>query len=384
MTPTTPTVRRGRKPLIGDATAARLRAEHEAGRTVASLAYELKANYVTVRNAIVRAGGTIRRQRAERKDKGTRRKSPTRIDGPTAATMRADHEANGTSTRELARRHGVSQGAAADAIVRAGGQVNPRPRANADQVVTFPGVRVSARSGNAKLGDCAATYAAATTCPASCPFLNGGCYAEYDQTSIHWKPITEQADGLTAEQVATAEALAIRRTPAVRDMRLHVAGDSPTREGTRAIADACEDYVARGLAVGKRLAVFTYTHGWKQVLRSDWWRVSVLASCETVADVHAAFRRGYAAAVTVAAFPAGPRAFTLGEGEGAVKCVPCPAQTSETTCSECKLCMDDRRLLATRTVIAFETHGSGRRRANEVLGRVALPVVSADERRAAA
>lgn len=384
MTTTATPKRPGRKPLLGDETAARLRAEHEAGRSVASLAYELKVNYVTARNAIIRAGGTIRRQRAERADKGVRRPTRHVIDDATAAAMRDEHAQHGTSTRELARQHGVSQGAAADAIVRAGGQVNPRPRANADQVVTYPGVRVSAKSGNSKLGDCAATYAAATTCPDSCPFLNGGCYAEYDQTALHWKPITEQADGLTPEQVATAEAMAIRQTPAVRDLRLHVAGDSPTRAGTRAIADACEEYVARGLAVGRRLSVWGYTRAWKTVLRSDWWRVSILASVTTVDEIKAAWRRGYAPALTVAEFPS-KAAFELKDGAGeGIKCIPCPAQTSEKTCSDCRLCLDSSTLLARRTVIAFEVHGSGKRRAAEKAYRVSLPVVNTTETRSAA
>lgn len=295
---------------------------------------------------------------------------PPRFTDAECLAIKAEHEA-GASVRVLVAKHKAGAATIYGALARAGGTVRVRPVVPpAAGEVVYPGVRVVAASLNRKLGDAAATYVAAQTCPPACPFLNAGCYAEYDQTGLHWHKITAEAAGLTAEQLARAEAAAIRRTPAVRDLRLHVAGDSPTRRGTRLIADACAEYVARGVAVGKRLAAFGYTHAWRAVLRSDWWRVSILASCETAADVRAARRRGYAAAVTVAQFPNGPRAFDL-DGE---KCVPCPAQTGDATCTDCRLCMADHRLLSDRLTIAFEVHGSGAKRAAETVKRVALPM----------
>lgn len=299
-----------------------------------------------------------------------------RFDNAAEMRLRRDHEEQGLSVRQLADRHGAHFNSIKKAIQRAGGTVTARPRGRPAPPAEYPGVILSAKSGNAKLGEAASTIVAAGSCPTDCPFYSSGCYAEYDQTGLHWRRVTESGEGLTPLQLARSEAEAIRATPATRDLRLHVAGDSVTREGTRLIADACHEYTARGLRVGKRLTAWGYTHAWRSVLRSDWWAVSMLASCETAADVRSAWRRGYAAAVTVTAFPEGSKAFKLGEGADAVECVPCPAQTSGRTCTECRLCMDDRRLLAERTVIAFEVHGSGAKRAAEAVGRRALPVVT--------
>lgn len=298
-----------------------------------------------------------------------------KFDDRTCADLRRRHEA-GETVRGLATEFDVYFEVIKRAIIRAGGTILARPRAKPHEDVRFPGVIAIAVSQNSKLGECATTTVSAVTCPASCPFLNGGCYAEYDQTSIQWKRATAGTGGMSALEVAKSEAAAINALPATRDLRLHVAGDSPTRDGTRAVAEACFNYVARGLVLGKRLAAFGYTHAFRTVLRSDWWAVSVLASCETVADVRSAWRRGYAAALTVPQFPNGAKAFEVKDGDEAVKCIPCPAQSAEKTCSECRLCMDDRRLLAERTVIAFAVHGSGSKRAKERLGRVALPVVT--------
>lgn len=314
----------------------------------------------------------------------SKRRGPKfRFDDETCSRIRTEHE-SGESIRKLGVKYGAEFETIKRCIKRAGGVVRVRPLNATPKGVQFAGVSVLAKSGNSKLGDCAATYAAAQSCPTSCPFYEGGCYAEYDQTALAWNRITSQAEGLTAVQIATSESTAIRLTPAVRDMRLHVAGDSTTREGTRTLADACEDYVARGLAVGKRLVVWGYTHAWRTVLRADWWRVSILASCETPADVRAAWRRGYAAAIAVTKFHS-RQAFELWDGEGVIKAVPCPAQTGERTCTECRLCFDDRRLLSDRVVIAFETHGTGKKRADETLRRVSLPMVGRikQERRAA-
>jgi hypothetical protein len=92
----------------------------------------------------------------------------------------------------------------------------------------------------------------------------------------------------------------------------------------------------------------------------------VLASCETVKDVRAARKRGYATAITLEKFP-GRRAFLLNSKE---KVIPCPAQTTEgVTCSSCRLCMDAERLHEQRLTIGFAIHGTPllRRRATLAL-----------------
>jgi hypothetical protein len=226
------------------------------------------------------------------------------------------------------------------------------------------GVIVKAYSGNAKLGNMAATYVAKHSCPNSCPFKSNGCYAEHDNTRGHWDRITLGSLDATPFELAKREADAIDRLPADRSLRLHVAGDSTTEEGTRLIAAACERYMKRG----KGVKVYAYTHAWAEVSREAWGNVSILASCETAEQVEQARERGYATAIVVHRF-GGDRAY---RADG-VKIIPCPQQTRDVTCSDCRLCMDDERLHVSELSIGFEIHGQGRNKA-----RRALPMASPD------
>ncbi|HEY1187152.1 MAG TPA: hypothetical protein VGE74_05810 [Gemmata sp.] len=244
-------------------------------------------------------------------------------------------------------------------------------RSRAAHVQPGSGVIARARSNNMKLGRAAVTIVARQSCPDSCAFKEKGCYAEHDNTRIHWDRITAGALDATPLQLALAEADAIDQLPADRDLRLHVAGDSATSEGTRVIAAACWRYTERARATGLAVKVWGYTHAWRRVPRECWGRVSILASCETVADVAAARERGYAAALVVDRF-GGDAAYPI----GTAKVIPCPQQTRDRTCTACRLCFDDARLRGSELAIGFSLHGGGTNKARAALTRRALPVVA--------
>ena len=99
--------------------------------------------------------------------------------------------------------------------------------------------------------------------------------------------------------------------------------------------------------------MWTYTHAWRNVSRKSWGRVSVLASCETEADVKAARKRGYAAALVVEKFK-GKRRYKHGK----IDVLPCPSMTKKgVTCSDCKLCFDDAGIRERNYAVGFEVHG---------------------------
>jgi hypothetical protein len=102
--------------------------------------------------------------------------------------------------------------------------------------------------------------------------------------------------------------------------------------------------------------------------------VSVLASCETADDVRLARARGYAAALVVPAFE-DAAAFPLAGLDGA-KVVPCPQQTRDRSCTDCRLCFADARLRDRNLVIGFALHGWGINKARRALTRVALPMAA--------
>ena len=252
----------------------------------------------------------------------------------------------------------------------------------AEAVESSPGVIANALSGNAKLGRAATTLVARQSCPTSCAFREKGCYAEYDNNRVHWDRITAGAAHKSPLQLAAAEAEAIDGLPADRDLRLHVAGDSTTIAGTQHIAAACARYMDRGrvpLVIrrgrrdpafrARRPHVWAYTHAWREVPREAWGRVSILASCETADDVREAHARGYAAALVVSQFDQD----AAYEVDG-VKVVPCPQQTRDKTCTECRLCFNEARLRGAGLAIGFAIHGGGSAKAQKALRRVPLPM----------
>ncbi len=221
------------------------------------------------------------------------------------------------------------------------------------------GVLAVETSRNAKLGCVSVTYVTQDSCPDDCPFLDAGCYGEHDLVGLLNRRLGRI--GRTPEAVAFAEADAIDTLTGDRPLRLHGVGDSRTRGATRILVAACGRYQTRG-----DQDIWTYTHAWHKVPRSDWGTVSVLASCETPDQARRAMQRGYAAALVVPAF----ESQKLYQHEG-LKLLPCPYQTRKIQCRDCRLCWDDRRLREAGIVIGFAVHGSGAQRA-----RTALPMIA--------
>lgn len=243
---------------------------------------------------------------------------------------------------------------------------------------------------------CASTYASIEhTCPNTCPYKGNGCFAQAGAQHLTMGRLSARAKAWdwSALEISFAEGELIDRfhpggapqdgARGGRDVRLHVGGDVSCRLGAIALAVAASRYRRRGGG-----AVWTYTHRWREIRRTAWGNaISVLASVETEADLELAAERGYAAAVTVPAFPAGGRPFTMGAlrspiGRNVHKStksftsrpftvIPCPAETKGKTCVECRLCLD-HDLLRRRQAIGFALHGAQVERARASL-RVLQP-----------
>lgn len=255
----------------------------------------------------------------------------------------------------------------------------------------------------------AVTHVSQATCPKpgvdsrgvlrwGCPWLGSGCYAESgpegmvtrqlerSELQVHggparparvgagvggvgagvmgvggaslWGP-SEDARGLWA---SLAEARAVwglaagalpggagKGTVVGVPLRLHVVGDACGGIGALVVGRA---------AVGWRWMggdlVWTYTHRWREIDRGAWGpAVSVLASCETDAQVLEAKARGYV--------PALVRGFE-GSGPGSERGVPggieCPQQKgTRADCASCMACARDGRLRAGDRYIVLSPHG---------------------------
>ena len=221
-----------------------------------------------------------------------------------------------------------------------------------------PSVLAIETTENAKLGACSCTYVSQESCPADCPFMGAGCYAELGHTGIVTRRLNDTPER-RADRLAAEEGRAIDTLTGDSPLRLHVVGDCRTERAARSVAAAARRFLRRG---GQ--PVWTYTHSWRRVPRAAWGDVSVLASCESVEHVAEARALGYAAALVVAEFEQAAAYEHHGE-----RVIPCPHQTRGVQCVDCRLCFDDGRLLNARLTIAFEAHGASRR-------RVALTVLS--------
>lgn len=208
---------------------------------------------------------------------------------------------------------------------------------------------------------CASTYVSiAATCPASCPFKSGGCFAAASSGHLTMRRLDAAAVGMSALEVTQVEAETIDRAwlrgvpqdgaRGGRDLRLHVGGEVSDVLGAELLAGAAERYQARGGG-----AVWSFTHQWEHgVDREAWGPVSVLASVQDVRAAEGAAALGYAPAIVLPVFPSA-KAFRLRGSDR--RWIPCPAETRKTTCVDCRLCLDDDRLREHRLGIAFAVHG---------------------------
>lgn len=207
------------------------------------------------------------------------------------------------------------------------------------------------------------------TCPDSCIFKDHGCYAQTGSYGWKIRKLDTAAASMTSLEVLRAEAdrldsLFPRRPPqdgacGGRDLRLHISGDVSCARGAQVLGEAVARYRSRGGG-----ACWTYTHRWSEVPLEAWGPVQVLASVESPDELEAAVDRGYAPALTVEAFSS-PQSFRL--PGSSVRLLPCRAETSRTTCVQCRLCLEPG-LLQRGTGVAFALHGMGLSLARHALG----------------
>jgi hypothetical protein len=268
-------------------------------------------------------------------------------------------------------------------------------KSKARAVTSNPGVTVRGLAANGKLAPVrhdpqpngryrpvptgpfvAATYASIQgTCPKSCKFKDGGgCFAESGITGKTVKQLDVEAVMYSSIELAYIEAKAIDRLyrrgrvpqdggrdgKQGRDLRLHVSGDCTTNTAALLLSKAAERWKERGGGI-----VWAYTHAWREVERWAWGSIQVLASCETAQDVAEARERGYVPALVVREFLE-PRAHRL-DGFGDTKLIPCPAETRNTTCVQCRLCFDTSKLYERNVMIGFAVHGRDESKAKRKL-----------------
>ena len=205
------------------------------------------------------------------------------------------------------------------------------------------------------------TRAAQSSCPDSCAlkgrvdpetgdWRSGPCMSEGDPWG-HTRKVNEGGEWHTAEEVAASEAKWILGSwpRDGRPLRIHEVGDWQTPEAARIGSGAVEAAQAEGAG-----PAWTYTHGWSETERADFGPVSVLASCDSIAEVVEASAQGWAPSLI---YRDEERTAAELEQNG-LRLVTCPAVTGTAPdCASCRLCMRDDLLRAARVVIGFRPMG---------------------------
>ena len=211
---------------------------------------------------------------------------------------------------------------------------------------------------NKKVGDISVTYLPIKqTCPDTCALKDNGCYASMGNVGLQVMRLERLADRFKAYDIVRKEAREIvayaKQNHNPKPLRLHVSGDARTNKSAKLLATAAKSWQNK---------VYSYTHAWKDVKRSSWGNVSVLASVESTSDAKLALKRGYAPAIIVASH-ASSKAYV----KDGIKIIPCPQQTKDVTCDRCKLCMNDKMLRNQGAAIGFAVHGATKKRALTVI-----------------
>lgn len=202
------------------------------------------------------------------------------------------------------------------------------------------------------------------TCPDTCTWKHNGCYVDtlqgynpirhLEQRALDWSWGALETTLAEAEIINAAFPRGVPRDGwrgKGRDLRLHIAGDVSCKTGADALGKEAQEWELRGGGT-----VWTYTHRWRDIPIGFWRNaISIIASVETVADLKDAWRAGYAAAITLVAFP-DHKPFPI-PGMDGFRIMPCPAETQGKTCVQCRLCLQSKWLRKNKMVIGFALHG---------------------------
>lgn len=184
------------------------------------------------------------------------------------------------------------------------------------------------------------------SCPATCRYLNNGCYAQSGNVAMAQRRATLGRDAA----LHSAAAAMVWAQRSGRIARLHVSGDLGVEVDPDYVSGLCT--IAREVRAvsGADVVAWGYSHH-----PDGPWRMT-LADAGIV--VRLSDHAGPDGAIVV-----GTRddARAVREETGA-KVAVCPAQLSDVTCAECRLCWTRPDL-----TIAFLAHGSGARKVREIV-----------------
>jgi len=201
------------------------------------------------------------------------------------------------------------------------------------------------RSSDKKIGKVLASYSPLSSCPDSCSFKSGGCYA---WGLFYLRVLGKNIETGKLKAKSLTEALK-KRHKSARIVRHRVAGDI-VGDVPDTISE-CKQVEAEGLInIG-------YTHAWKKKSSrplKKWFR----ASCNSLEELSEAISMGWSTSLAVKGSGI-PKSLEL----SGKKAVLCPARhgvegKSDISCNTCTMCTVNDK--TKDLIIMFEVHGSGK------------------------
>ena len=224
-------------------------------------------------------------------------------------------------------------------------------------------VHITKRSANVKVGIIPVTTSEESSCPTTCPFYGGGCYAKTGPQSWHWKKVSQGLRGGSWDDLAKF----VSELNAGQLWRHNVSGDLPyttAPDGQELINLAMlKQLVDANKSSGAKGYTYSHhklnTHNKEALKYANKNGFTVNASCESLTQCDDAIREGLPAVCVVDSSKDAPTHTPAGH-----KVTVCPAQLHKhVQCANCKLCSYSNR----SQVVAFLAHGNNERKVNELL-----------------
>lgn len=230
-------------------------------------------------------------------------------------------------------------------------------------------------SNNHKTGHMPVSTSPMQTCPETCPFRGRGCYSNYGPALVWWRACT-RAKGETAAEYRAFLGRVRNEIPEGQVWRHNQAGDLVSANNVHIDPAAALQLVAAsqhtkgftythyGVVEQKGTPADAATHNLRVVETMNRMGFAVNISCNSLAHADRVKDTGTSAPVTVMVpeqvMKDGTKVMQTPKGR---KVVVCPNVTKGIQCVNCNLCMKTER----DAIIAFPCHGSGKKRAEEVL-----------------
>ena len=231
-------------------------------------------------------------------------------------------------------------------------------------------VHITKKSSNAKTGRMPVTTTESSSCPSTCPHIDGNCYAKSGfHLRQHWSKVTSHERGGSWSDLCNY----IRTLKPNQLWRHNQAGDLPyvriatqnsfqeliTLPLLKDLVDANKSSGAKGYTYSHHVL---NTHNAEAIKYSNRNGFTVNASCESMTQADDAIAQGIPAVVVVDNSKPVPARTPAG-----TKVVVCPAQTRDTNCVDCGLCAQAKRTC----VVAFLAHGNRAKKLNQTLEAIA-------------